>query len=240
MGMTAGEAVLGALVMVVGAAVQGAVGFGSNLIAAPLLVLIDPRFVPVPTILASLTLNVLVTSRERAPVVMRELRFGLVGFVPGAIVGAALHAVLDERTLGLTFAGFVLLAVALTASGLHLRPTPGTLLGAGFLSGVMGTASSIGGPPMAMLHSRSEGPVIRATLARFFLAAGLVSFTGLTLFGEVGWDDLRAAAGLAPGSLIGFALSGWGARWLDRGYTRPAILGLCFASAVAVAIKYLV
>ncbi len=237
--MTLAEGVLAALVMVLGAGVQGAIGFGSNLVAAPLLVLIDVRFVPAPTIMASLVLNLMLVRRERAPVVRRELGIGLVGLVPGTAVGAGLLALASERAVGVLFAVIVLVAVGLVASGLHLRPTTASLLGAGFLSGAMGTAASIGGPPMAMIHTRSEGPVIRATLGRFFLVGGLISLGGLAAFGELQWDDLERAAILLPGAVAGFALSARAARVLDRGYTRPAILTLCFASGVAVLVKQL-
>ena len=62
--MTVAEAVLAALIFGLGAAVQGAVGFGANLVAAPLLVLLADGFVPGPVIVASGVLNLLVTWRS--------------------------------------------------------------------------------------------------------------------------------------------------------------------------------
>ena len=62
--MTVTEAVLAALIFGAGAAVQGAVGFGANLVAAPLLVLLDDGFVPGPVIVASGVLNVLLAWRS--------------------------------------------------------------------------------------------------------------------------------------------------------------------------------
>ena len=47
------QVVLGALVMTAGAFLQGAVGFGANLIAAPLLLLVNEDYVPGPLIVAS-------------------------------------------------------------------------------------------------------------------------------------------------------------------------------------------
>ena len=57
--VTVTEAVLAALIFGLGAAVQGAVGFGANLVAAPLLVLLGEGFVPGPVIVASGVLNLL-------------------------------------------------------------------------------------------------------------------------------------------------------------------------------------
>src|SRR5438034_6678902 len=59
-GVTPLQVLLAALAMAVGALVQGAVGFGASLVAAPLLVLVDVRLVPGPIGIASLTLNFLI------------------------------------------------------------------------------------------------------------------------------------------------------------------------------------
>ncbi len=228
------DLVLAVVAMFAGAAVQGAVGFGANLVAAPVLALIDPTLVPVPLICTSLLLNTLTTRRETAHVDRRELCIAVAGLVPGTLAGAALLSAVDDDTLGLLFASMVLIAVALVASGLHVRPTPVTLAVAGVLSGTMGTTSSIGGPPIAVVHSRSEGPVVRATLARFFLASAALSIVALAAAGEITRDDLLVGLLLGPGTVAGFALSGPASRWLDEGRTRTAILVLCTLSAVAV------
>ena len=51
--MTPVDWLLVTVVMFVGAGIQGGVGFGMNLIAAPILLLIDPRLVPGPAVLAA-------------------------------------------------------------------------------------------------------------------------------------------------------------------------------------------
>ena len=53
--------------MALGAMLQGSIGFGLNVVGAPLLVLIDTRFVPGPTLVAALVLTLLVGVRERGP-----------------------------------------------------------------------------------------------------------------------------------------------------------------------------
>ena len=225
--------------MFLGASVQGTVGFGANMVSAPLLVLVDPGFVPVPVILVAAVLNLLVARRERAVPAGGELVSALAGLVPGSIAGAAVLRLVDGRTLGIVFAAMVLVAVAVVATGVHLRPTRRTLFASGAASGLMGTASSIGGPPIAMVLSRSEGPVVRATLARFFLAAAPLSVASLLVFGQVHARDLALAAVLLPGSLAGYAVSGPAARKLDRGHTRRAVLTLCAVAAIAVVLKEL-
>jgi uncharacterized membrane protein YfcA len=237
--MTVAQAVLAAAVMAVGAGVQGAVGFGSNLIAAPLLVLIDPAFVPGPTSVASVVLNLLLTMRERAEADRRELRIAIIGLVPGTVLGAAALAATDDRSLGLLIAATVVLGVLLTASGIRVPMTAPWIGLAGAVSGFGGTAAGIGGPPLALLHQHRKGPVIRATLARLFLTSSIMTIIGLLAFGRFGWASVGRGAVLLPGSLLGFAVSKRAARVLDRGYTRPAILLLSTVSAVAVVVTRL-
>lgn len=54
------------LVVALGALVQGAVGYGMALVAAPLLVLFDPALVPVPLILLATVHSVLAVAAASA------------------------------------------------------------------------------------------------------------------------------------------------------------------------------
>ena len=58
MDASTGLIVAAAVIMAIGCALQAAVGFGFALFSAPLLLLIDPRFVPGPILLAAIPLCV--------------------------------------------------------------------------------------------------------------------------------------------------------------------------------------
>jgi len=224
--------VVATLVMVVGASVQGSVGFGVNLVAAPVLILIDPQFVPSPIIMAALVLNVLVVRRERGPQHWELMQWPIVGSIPGSIAGAAVVATFAKEGLTVVFGVLILVAVGLSISGLHPRRTPVTLTAAGILAGFSGTAVGIGGPPMALLFQRSSGPEIRGALSRFFLIGGFVSLGLLLVFGQLHLDDLRLAALLLPGTLVGYATSGLLARHVEAQHVRVAVLALSSAAAI--------
>lgn len=238
--MTSLELAVASAVVGIGAVVQGSVGFGLNVIAAPILLLIDPALVPGPTLVIALALTVLIAYRERAAVDLRGLRWAFVGRIPGSIAGALAVAWLSERSLALVFAVMVLAAVVMSVGGWDLRPTGGTLLGAGAVSGLMGTVSSIGGPPMAIVYQRSPGAEIRANLSGYFIFGASLSLALLAGFGRFGMDELRASLVLLPGLFGGFALSRWTAPRMDAGHIRPAVLVLSAASAVGVIVRYLV
>lgn len=227
-------------VSAVGAFVQGSVGFGHNLIAAPVLALVDERFVPGPAIASALLLTGLMAWRDHQGLHLGEIRTALVGRVPATFLAAATVALLPAGPLAVLFAVLVLLAVAIVASGVHVRPTTGTLLGAGALSGFMGTLTSIGGPPIAMLYANEPGVRMRGTLAGFFLVGTVLSLGALTVTGSFGTTELGLTAWTIPGVLAGFLLSARGATHLDAGHTRTAVLAVSVLGAVSVLVKTVV
>jgi uncharacterized membrane protein YfcA len=195
--------------MAAGTLVQGSLGFGTNLVAAPILAVIDPQLVPVPVILASLVFNVLLARRDRGEVPWQVIRRPLMGLVPASVLGAAAVAMVSQRGLGILFGILVLVAVALSVSGRHPSMSPSHLLTAGAASGFMGTTTGIGGPPV-------------------------VSFLTLMAFGQVAWADFGRAAVLVPGGLLGFFVSRHTAHRLDHGYVRHGVLAVSGLSAVIV------
>lgn len=233
------DALLAALVAAAGSCLQGAVGFGVNLIATPLLLLIDDVFVPAPVIVASGLLNVLIMRREGAGSVDRRIHIAIAGQIVGAVGAGAVIAAVPTRSLSLLFAGCVLAAVAVSASGLHPRLTPRTLVGAGVAAGFMGTVSGIGGPPIALVYQRADGRTLRGTLARFFLVGTAVSLPTLAVVGALGRAELVASAVLLPGVVVGFVASKPLVRRIDERGVRPFVLALSAAAAVAVLVREL-
>jgi uncharacterized protein len=233
------DVVLGFVAMAVGGCLQGAVGFGSNLVAAPLLILLAEAYVPAPIVIASILLNALMIRREGHASFDPTVKPAMVSQVPGAVLAGALLAVLPERGLSLLFAALVLLGVAVSAAGWHLRPTRRTLVGAGLAAGFMGTISGIGGPPIALVYQRSSGPTLRATLSRFFLVGGFVSVAALAASGQIDASNLRACLVTVPAAAAGFSVSRPIARRVDRGSVRPIVLLLSSVAAVAVVVREL-
>jgi hypothetical protein len=237
--VTGAEAALAALIFAVGAAVQAAVGFGANLIAAPLLVLLSDRFVPGPVTVASGALNLLVTWRSPTGHVDPSVTTAILGQIAGAVVAGVVLSMMPSDALALLFAVLVLAAVALSLRGRRLAPTRRNLAGAGVTSGFMGTVSGIGGPPIALAYLGLDARDLRATLARYFLVGNLVAIPTLMVVGRLGADELVPCLALLPGAVAGFLASSWLARHLDRTTARPVVLGLSTAAAVAVVIRTL-
>lgn len=237
--MTGEEVAVVTLVVAAGACIQAVVGFGLGLVAAPVLAFYDADLVPGPLLFVMVPLTVLVARRERGSLDFHGIRWALVGRVVGTVGGSIAVALLPEGPLAVLLACLVLLAVGLSLTGWHVRPTARTLVTAGAASGFMGTATSIGGPPMALVYQRSTGPELRSTLAAYFVVGAAFSLAMLAVVGEFGADELRLGLVLLPGALVGYASSGVLARVLDRGYTRATVLAFASASSIALLLREL-
>ncbi len=232
--LSAAQIMIAIAVVTAGAAVQGALGFGMALIAAPMLVLIDRALVPGPMIAGGLVLTVLMAHRDRAAIDVHGLSWALVGRFAGTLPAAAALAVVSATAFDLLFGGLVLTGVLLSALGLHMSPTRGHVLLAGALAGFMGTVSSIGGPPIALVYQHSDGPELRGTLAGFFVVGTFVSLAALWAVGLFGVTEIWLSLAIMPGALAGFYLSSHIARRLGDRPVRPLVLGLSFAAGAAV------
>lgn len=227
-------------IIAMGAAVQGSVGFGLGMLGAPLLALIDPRLVPGPLLLDALLLTFLVAVREWKWVRLADLAWSLPGRLAGTVIAVLLMKAVPADRFQIALGLLVLAAVALSKWGPKLPLTPGTLTAAGLAAGVMSTFTSIGGPPMALIYQHEEGPRVRGTLAAFFTIGVIFSMGGLRVAGRFGWTEVHLAAWLLPGVVLGFLLSRWSARWLDRGHTRTLVLVTSGVASLLVILQGLV
>jgi uncharacterized membrane protein YfcA len=237
--LTTLEFILSTAVVTIGATLQGSVGLGLGMFGAPMLMLIDPRFIPGPLLCAALVLTLLLAHRERHCIHWPDLRWALSGRVVGIVLGLGMLASVSPDRLRLIFGVLILVGVAISASGFHLRIGRRTLVVAGALSGLMGTTISVGGPAMALIYQHSSGARIRGTLSAYFVVGVSLSLVGLNAIGLFGREQLMLAAALLPGILLGYWLSRRTASALDKGYTRVAVLTVSAAAAILVMLRQL-
>ena len=231
--------ILAFCIATLGALLQGSVGFGLGLLSVPLLVLIDPVYVPGPVLLAAFFLNIFVFLRERYAIRIKDLHWAIVGRVVGAIIGAMLLLAIPQKSVSVMFGVMVLLAIGISLAGFNLTMTSKNIFGAGVASGIMGTTSSIGGPPMALVYQKQKGPTIRGTLSGIFIFGTIISLIALVLIGRFGLTEIKATAVLMPGVILGFLLSTRPTKILDRGFTRPAVLITSAISGIVVILRNL-
>jgi uncharacterized protein len=219
-------------VVTVGAAVQGTLGFGANLLAVPVLALFEPAAVPAATTMMALPLANGMAVAERRHVDWPGVGWLMVGRIPGTMVGAAIVAVVAASTLSVLAGAAVLVAVALSLVTTTVVVNRATTMSAGLASGIMGTATSIGGPPLALLYQHHEGPILRSTLAVTIGIGTVISLGGQAVAGAVhGWQLLLALS-LLPGVATGLALGRVVSRRVDERWLRPAVLAFATGAAL--------
>ena len=219
---------------------QASIGFGMGMLAAPIVAIVDPGLIPGTLIMLATLLTIFVVIREHQEIDLAGTGWALAGRVPGTIAGALLLAALPERALALTLAGVVLAGVALTSTGWMPAPHRRNLVLAGATSGVLGTATAIGGPPMALVWQNTTGARLRGTMSGFFLVGSLMSIAVLTITGAVDGRTVSSFVVLTPAVAIGYALSRLVNHLLDRQRQRWVAITISALGAIVLIVRQLV
>jgi len=170
--------------------VQGISGFGSALIAMPLLTLfIDVKTAVPLCILHSVLMTSYLSLKMKSHLEKKKILPLLLGSLPGIYFGVTFLKNVDSDVIKLLLG---ILIVAYSMYSYFLRPQPKTLHKAwayiaGFGTGFIGSAFSAGGPP-TIIYTTLTGwskDYIKATLTGFFLISAIITAvvhaaTGLT------------------------------------------------------------
>lgn len=237
LGVDAEVVALVAVALVVGATVQGLVGLGLGLVAAPVVTMLDPSLMPELMLVLAALLPLLTLIRSHDEIDWHGLAWVLSARVPGTAVGVAFLALFADRYIGVAVGVMVLLACALTVRAVEVPVRPGTLAVAGLISGAAGTATSIGGPPVALLYQHRSPEQIRSTLAVLFTVGAGMSLVGIWLGGHFEVRLLLLALLLTPCLAVG----AWAGHRLQGVFPddrlRYAVVAVCAASAVVLLLR---
>ena len=239
-GVDVGTFIVLAVAMFLGATVQGVVGLGVGLVLAPIAGLIDPAMLPGVPLWMALVMPMLTLSRDWRDVDWHGLAWAVPARAPGTAVGVAVVALASERLIGLAVGAMVLIAIGLSLRTFEFRVNRTSLVGAGLLSGITGTATSIGGPPIALVYQHRDPQQVRATLGVYFLLGAVFSIVGLGVTGNLHERDARLALALLPLLLLGFATALVVRTYVPAKQVRMAMLLACAASATALVVRSLV
>ena len=192
-----------AAVFVLAAMAQAITGFGSALVAVPLLTLMVH---PIVAVVAATAVSLVLTSgaawRERSHVDVASARTLTVTGVLGMPLGLVLLALADESRLEVWIAATMLVMVLLVASGVRIGPRG--LPVAGLVSGALLTSTGMNGPPLVMALMDREPRGYRATLQGVFAVQDVVAVAAFLVLGYVD----REVALLTASGVVGIPL-GW-------------------------------
>ena len=235
--MTTPEWIVALVVTALASLLQGVVGLGFAMVSVPILALIDPRLAPVPQLLITVPLTLSMAWRERHAMDLSGAAWIIAGRVPGALIGLAFLAVVTGAALDVLIAVIVLIAVAIIASGYHVRRNPGTDFTAGVFSGTSSLVASIGGPPLALLYTNAAGETIRSSLAAVFTVGILITVGVRAVSGNIVASDVRVAVVLFPALVIGYLLSNLVKDRVSNRQLKIAILVISGLAAIGLLVR---
>ncbi len=229
--------VLALLIVTCGIMLQTWVGIGFGLLAAPLLYLINPAFVPGPILILGFCLSLLVVLKEHANLSWQRVMPAIIARLPGSWCGAALLVSVPQYGLSLMFGASLMLAVLVTWRTCKVITTPWRLAIGGFFSGLIGTATSIGGPPIALVYQEQDRITARNEIAAFFLIGTPISILMLVQQNRVDQASLLLSLQALPGVLFGFWLANKLDGRINTTSAKPVLLMISTASALMVLYK---
>lgn len=170
--------------------IRSTVGFGEALIAVPLLALRTPVTVAAPlAVMVSVLVAAVILAQDWQRVHVRSALGLILSSVLGIPIGLLLLARGNEHAVKAILGAIILLFSAYSLTGrtkLHLsHDHRGWLLGCGFVSGILGGAYGMNGPPLAIYGAlrRWSPQHFRATLQGYFLPASLLGLVGYFALG---------------------------------------------------------
>jgi hypothetical protein len=220
---------------------QGVTGFGSALVAMPLLALVvGVREAAALVTLLSLAINLALLVPARRELPWRRVAPLLAGTLAGAPAGVLFLAGADPR-LARGLLGVALVAASaalLRADRVQIGPGRGAGVAAGALAGVVGGAFTVNGP-LVTLYAAARGWAKREThaaLQLYFLASNVWI---AVLHGAAGITDRRVLLAvaaalplLAAGSVAGWAVH----RRIDEGRHRRLLLLTLLAAGTSLVV----
>ena len=219
------------LLVSLGALLQAVTGLGGGLIIVPLLALISIELIPGPMIFGSLALSSVMAFSGRKNIDFSNFEAVIGGLLLGTIVATLYIATLPIEKLGVVFGVFILCAVFMSVKIPKFSFNSKGFAIAGILSGFMGTSVGIGAPILAIIYQNHSGPSLRATLAFLYFVSSITTLVFLNMAGRFGVDEIISGMFLMLGFIIGYFMSPKIAKYVDRGYARPAVLIVSTISA---------
>ena len=228
---------LAALACFVGAYVQTAIGFGMAIVAAPILFYLDPTLVPGPLMVVLLVMCMMNGWRFRKGLELNLLAPALLARIPGSALGVLLLALVSQQVLAILIAVTIMLGVLVRLKDIALPMTRTNMALGGFMSGVMGTSTTIGGPPMVLVMHGADMHRIRANLAGFFVVSTMMSVAALAMSDFLTLEHLKLALPLVPAALLGNWVAAHTLHLVSRPIMHYGSLLLCTLAVIGMLIN---
>lgn len=165
--------------------VRSTLGFGESLIAVPLFLLFLPVEIAVPlSVMLSIIIALIVIIQDHKKIHFNSAKWLILYAIPGIPLGIVIliygSEVFIKVVLGVLITLYALYSLFAKSNKTLKKDNKSWLFVCGFLSGVLGGAYGLNGPPLVVYgNMRQWTPKhFRATLQAYFLPASLITVIG--------------------------------------------------------------
>lgn len=198
------------LVTGIAATLQSAVGFGFNLLAGPILIVLydDPAITVPALVLSWFPIGIALVIRNHRDINYRRIAWWIGPALPCALIGVVMLRDLPEETMRrvvgtVTIVSAVLITLKLTKPVKREWPW---MLGAGAISGVLAGSTGMSGPPVVLFGVNQGWPTagFRATLFLYFSFLATFTLSCFAYESMIKQPSLDMAIAAIPGMVFGF------------------------------------
>jgi uncharacterized membrane protein YfcA len=217
--------------------IRSTFGFGESLVAVPLLVMVMPVQTAVPlAVLMSILVAAIVLIQDHEHVHFDSAKwlilFALLGIPVGLLVLLVAPSHIVKITLGAIIASYGAYSLVARQSFQLHHDSRAWLFACGFLSGVLGGAYGLNGPPLVIYGNlrRWDAQRFRATLQAYFLPASFLGATGFAVNGLMTTTVLKDFAICVP-AIVPAVLLG---RYLNRRLEGESFFKFMYAGLIVL------
>src|ERR1700716_252525 len=211
-----------ALITLLAAFVNGALGYGFSSLSVPVALLFFTNRVLNPALVlieVCINLYVLFINRASVTAVWKRVYPILIGLLPGVALGSYLLASIHPGWLKFGTYAFLLPLILIQAAGIRRPIKAEKLLGVPFGTGLgfLYSVTTISGPPLAVLFN-NQGLVkqeFRAGLSLIRVAESVLTAIAYYLLGLFATETQNMIWMILPSVLLGIPLGAWAIRKLD-------------------------
>jgi len=173
------------IIIFIATLVRSTLGFGESLIAVPLLLLFLPVEVAVPlSVMLSITIALVVVIQDYKKIHFYSAKWLIIYAIPGIPIGIAVLVFGSEFLVKIGLGVLIILYSFYALFVKKSKPLKGDnklwLFVCGFLSGILGGAYGLNGPPLVVYGNKRQWTAkhFRVTLQAYFLPVSLISAIG--------------------------------------------------------------
>lgn len=226
--------VMANFIIALASVLQMATGVSIGMLIVPLLAMISYTLVPVPIVLASLTLTTLMAYKGREHIDLHNAWDISVGMLIGIFIAVFVFVHLHTQYLGLLFGLLILLSVLISLRVKTFTLNRAINYAGGIVAGGMGAMAAVGGQVLALLFQNHPLESIKSTLAMLYTLFSITMLIIFYVFGQFDYGQFVSGIMMMPGFVIGFLIAPRFVHYFDPDHSRTVVLAMAVIGSLVL------